>query len=324
MFCWLRLCLGLLVLIPSLAVAQPEQPEQPEEPRRYKLEIPSQGDTLSGIGVISGWKCETEGAVTVRVEDGEPLPTLYGLSREDTEEICGDTDNGFVTYFNWGLLGDGTYTVAVLDNGVKFDSSTVRVATLGEEFVEDADPGPFTILDFPSLGEKAEFVWNTSTQHLELLSLSQVAFRDACEGLKIPIGPPSPAPLLPPPPLPCPRDETSYRGDTYLIRFNPDFLFGADLPITCAAPRGIVQVEIQEGGFSVSVDAPSHGVFRFSGEVCEKENGSLLVGEWSLDDSYLGYFTGSLSDLDGIHCPSRWQDISGCTGDLIIQPLPTQ
>ena len=302
MLFWLRLCLGLVILAPSLAVAQAQKIEG-------RLEIPSQGDTLSGIGVISGWKCEAEGEITVRVDDENPLPTLYGLSREDTEETCGDTDNGFVTYFNWGLLGDGTYTVAALDNG---------------EFVEDAAPGPFTILDFPSLGEKADFVWNTSTQHLELLSLSQVDFRDACEGLKIPEGPPSPAPLLPPPPLPCPRDETSYRGDTYLIRFNPDFLFGADLPITCAAPRGIIQVEVQEGRFSVSVDAPSHGVFRFSGEVCEKENGSLLVGEWSLDDNYQGYFTGSLADLDGIHCPSRWQDISGCTGDLIIHPLPTQ
>ena len=80
---WLRLCsLSLLSSLPSLAVAQPEQPE---EPRRYQLEIPSQGDTLSGIGVISGWKCEAEGEITVRVDDGNPLPTLYGLSREDTE-----------------------------------------------------------------------------------------------------------------------------------------------------------------------------------------------------------------------------------------------
>ena len=310
---WLRLCLGLVVLAPSLAVAQAQKIEG-------RLEIPSDGDTLSGIGVISGWKCEAEGGITVRVDDENPLPTLYGLSREDTEETCGDTDNGFVTYFNWGLLGDGTYTVAVLDNGVKFDSSTVKVATFGEEFVEDADPGPFTILDFPSLGEKADFVWNTSTQHLELLSLSQVDFRDACEGLKIPPGPVPPTPLLRPPPLPCLRDETSYQGDRYFIRFDPDPI--GSLPIQCAAPRGIMQVEIQEGRFSVSADAPSHGVFRFSGEVCEKENGSLLVGEWSLDDNYQGYFTGSLADLDGINCPSRWQDTAGCRGDLVITPLP--
>ncbi len=317
-----RLCFGLLILAPSLAVAQSERPEQPEDILKHNLEIPGDGDTLSGIGVISGWKCEVEGAITVRVDDGNPLPTLYGLPREDTEETCGDTDNGFVTYFNWGLLGDGTYTVAALDNGVKFDSSTVRVATFGEEFVEDADPGPFTILDFPSLGEKADFVWNTSTQHLELLSLSQVDFRDACEGLKVPLGPQAPTPLLPPPPLPCPKDATSYQGDRYLIQFRPDPI--GELPVSCTSPRGTVQVEIQEGGFSVSVDAPSHGVFRFSGEVCEKANGSLLVGQWSLDDSYLGYFTGSLSDLDGIFCPSRWQDTAGCTGDLIIHPLPTQ
>lgn len=312
---WLRLCLGLLVLIPSLAVAQ-EQEQEIEG----RLEIPSQGDTLSGIGVISGWKCEAEGEITVQVDDANPLPTLYGLSREDTEETCGDTDNGFVTYFNWGLLGDGTYTVAALDNGVKFDSSKVKVATFGEEFVQDAAPGPFTILDFPSLGEKAEFVWNTSTQHLELLSSSQVAFQDACGGLKIPPGPQLPAPLLLPPPLPCAKDETSYQGDKYLIQFDPDPT--GDLPILCVAPRGTLQVEVQEGGFSTSVRAPPYGVVKVSGEVCDKESGSLFVGEWSVDGSYTGYFTGSLADLEGIHCPSRWQDTTGCTGDFLIQPLP--
>ena len=316
---WLRLCFCLFVLAPSLAVAQPEQPE---EPRRYKLEIPSQGDTLSGIGVISGWKCEAEGEITVRVDDENPLPTLYGLSREDTKAVCEDDgNNGFVTYFNWGLLGDGTYTVAALDDGVKFDSSTVNVATFGEEFVEDADPGPFTILDFPSLGEKAEFVWNTSTQHLELLSLSQVNFQDACGGLKISPVLQAPTPLLLPPPLPCSKDETSYQGDKYLVQFKPPPPVG-NPQILCAAPRGTLQVEVQEGGFSTSVRAPPHGVVEVSGEVCDKESGSLFVGEWSVDGGYTGYFTGSLADLDGIHCPSRWQDAVGCTGDLIIQPLP--
>ena len=314
MLFWLRLCLGLVILAPSLAAAQAQKIEG-------RLEIPSQGDTLSGIGVISGWKCEAEGGITVRVDDGNPLPTLYGLSRGDTEETCGDTDNGFVTYFNWSLLGDGTYTVAALDNGVKFDSSTVRVATFGEEFVEDADPGPFTILDFPSLGEKAEFVWNTSTQHLELLSLSQVNFQDACGGLKISPVPQAPTPLLLPPPLPCSKDETSYQGDKYLVQFKLPPPVG-DPPILCAAPRGTLQVEVQEGGFSTSVRAPPYGVVEVSGEVCDKESGSLFVGEWSVDGGYTGYFTGSLADLDGIHCPSRWQDAAGCTGDLIIQPLP--
>ena len=307
---WFRLCLGLLVLAPSLTQAA-------------VLEVPGDEARLSGIGVISGWKCEAEGEITAQVDDEEPLPMLYGLSREDTKAVCeNDGNNGFVTYFNWGLLGDGIYTVAVLDNGVKFDSSTVTVATFGEEFVEDADPGPFTILDFPSLGEKAEFVWNESTQHLALLSLSQVDFQDTCEGLKIPPGKPPPGPLLQPPPLPCSKDERSYQGDRYLIQFKPDPV--GELSVFCEAPRGTMQVDIQEGAFSTSVAAPSHGVFEISGEVCEKESGSLFVGEWSVDSNYTGYFTGSLADLDGIHCPSRWQDTAGCAGDLLIQPLPKQ
>ena len=56
----LRLCLGLVILAPSLAHAQ------------SVLEIPSDGDQLSGIGVISGWKCEAEGDITVKVDDGLP------------------------------------------------------------------------------------------------------------------------------------------------------------------------------------------------------------------------------------------------------------
>ena len=59
---WLRLCLGLLVLAPSLAVAQ----------STANLEIPGDGARLSGIGVISGWKCEADGDITVRFDDAGP------------------------------------------------------------------------------------------------------------------------------------------------------------------------------------------------------------------------------------------------------------
>ena len=37
------------------------------------LEIPTPHTTLSGIGVISGWKCEA-GELTVRFDGGEPAP----------------------------------------------------------------------------------------------------------------------------------------------------------------------------------------------------------------------------------------------------------
>ena len=90
------------------------------------------------------------------------------MPRADTQSACqGATDNGFITQFNWAFLADGSHTVVAYDNGVEFARSTFTVATFGEEFVEEAQ-GECTIADFPSTGETAHFVWNESTQHLEL------------------------------------------------------------------------------------------------------------------------------------------------------------
>ena len=86
----LRLCLALLLLAPALTQAA-------------RLEIPGPGANLSGIGVISGWKCEVTGTITVRIDGGNPIPMLYGSERGDTRGVCGDSANGFVAIFNWGL-----------------------------------------------------------------------------------------------------------------------------------------------------------------------------------------------------------------------------
>ena len=69
------------------------------------LEIPGDGTTVSGIGVISGWKCEAVGDITVSFDDGDPIPLLYGSARGDTSASCNDDDglNGFVAIWNWGL-----------------------------------------------------------------------------------------------------------------------------------------------------------------------------------------------------------------------------
>ena len=95
----LRLCLGFMVLLPSLAHAD-------------TLEIPGDGTKLSGIGVISGWKCEAEALTIVFNEDGTHIPLLYGTERTDVRDAgaCNSADVGFVAIWNWGNLGDGTHT----------------------------------------------------------------------------------------------------------------------------------------------------------------------------------------------------------------------
>ena len=149
------LCLVLGLLAPSLASAA-------------VLENPSPDSFYSGIGVISGWKCEANGPLTVRFNGGEAIPLAYRNERPDTASVCNDTNNGFVAIWNWARLGDGVHVAVVYDNGLEFGRSTFEVATLGVAFERGA-VGECRIDDFPSLGESTLFEWNEATQHLELV-----------------------------------------------------------------------------------------------------------------------------------------------------------
>ena len=150
----LYLCLGLVVLAPSLAHAA-------------SLENPSGGLFYSGIGVISGWKCEANGELTVRFNGGEPISLVYGSERLDVLEAgaCASADVGFVAIWNWANLGDGTHTAVAYDDGVEFDRSTFKTTRL----VEDKDfvtgvSGRFRARDFPDPGVNVLLRWNQNVQ----------------------------------------------------------------------------------------------------------------------------------------------------------------
>ena len=131
------------------------------------LEIPNHDSVVSGVGVISGWKCEVEGDLTIVFDDGDPIPLLHGSERKDTESVCGDATNGFVAIWNWGNLSEGTHTAVVYDNGVEFDRATFDVVTYRTDFLRGAH-GQCEVLDFPARGEVTTLVWDQSTQHFEL------------------------------------------------------------------------------------------------------------------------------------------------------------
>ena len=164
----LRLCLGLVLLAPSLAHAQ------------SSLDIPSEEDKLSGIGLISGWKCEADGEITIRfyTEDSDgnlmpasdPIPTTYGASRVDTSPTCGNDDgnNGFYALWNWAILGDGEHTAVASDNGMEFARNTFTVTTAGTEYLVGASK-QVTVEDFPQSGDATILEWNQSTQHFEMV-----------------------------------------------------------------------------------------------------------------------------------------------------------
>ena len=126
------------------------------------LENPGPNSFQSGIGVISGWACE--GTEVIIELNGEPQPAAYGTERLDTEEACGDTANGFGLLFNWNLLGEGEHEVVAFVDGEELGRATVRVTTLGVEFVRDVE-GECTVEDFPMLGETVTLEWQQNSQN---------------------------------------------------------------------------------------------------------------------------------------------------------------
>ena len=126
------------------------------------LENPGPNSFQSGIGVLSGWACE--GTEVVIELNGQPQPAAYGTERLDTEEACGDTANGFGLLFNWNLLGEGAHEVVAFVDGEELGRATVRVTTLGAEFVRGVT-GECTVEDFPMPGETVTLEWQQNSQN---------------------------------------------------------------------------------------------------------------------------------------------------------------
>ena len=165
MYSLIRICIVFALLAPSLVHAA-------------TLGIPGDGASLSGVGVISGWKCKAEGNLTIVFnDDGKHIPLLYGTERTDVRMNgqCLNTDHdnvGFVAIWNWGNLGDGEHTAVAYDNGVKFAESTFEVVTFGTDFLRETNT-QVSVPNFPATDETSTFAWNQSTQHLELKAVRE-------------------------------------------------------------------------------------------------------------------------------------------------------
>lgn len=171
---------GFMVLLPSLAHAA-------------TLEIPGDGAKLSGVSVISGWKCEAEGDLTIVFnDDGTHIPLLYGTERTDVRAngqcLDNDHDNvGFVAIWNWGNLSDGEHTAVAYDSGEKFAESTFTVTTPGTGFLRGASKR-VPVDDFPNPGDSMVLEWNEGTQHFEIVDFmgsEPIDLGECVEGLTL-------------------------------------------------------------------------------------------------------------------------------------------
>ena len=131
------------------------------------FENPQPGSFQSGVGIISGWVCDAE-RIDIVFNPGtateETWRAGYETTREDTEPVCNDINNGFGLLFNWNRLGDGQHTVSALADGVEFGSATFTVSTLGQTFLTGASRH-FVIEDFPAEGNDITLRWQESLQN---------------------------------------------------------------------------------------------------------------------------------------------------------------
>ena len=131
------------------------------------LENPGPNSFQSGVGVLSGWVCDAEVVeIEIETEQGEVERQVaaYGTERLDTLDMCGDIDNGFGLLFNWNRLRDGEHRVTASVDEVELGRATVRVTTLGQEFLRGVE-GECVAEDFPHLGQTVTLEWQQNSQN---------------------------------------------------------------------------------------------------------------------------------------------------------------
>ena len=144
---------------------------------RGYLENPGPNSFQSGVSALWGWVCDAE-MVEIEIEtaQGEVAPYLadYGMERLDTQDICGDTNNGFVLLVNWNSLGAGEHRVTTLVDGIELGRATVRVTTVGEgaqqEFLRGVE-GECVAHDFPHQGQSALLEWQERSQNFVITNV---------------------------------------------------------------------------------------------------------------------------------------------------------
>ena len=238
------------------------------------LESPANGAFVSGIGFISGWKCDA-GNITVRLDGGGHIPMATEQPRADTRLACGPVHNGFITQVNWNYLGAGTHTAVAYDDGVEFARSTFTVGSTDEEFLRGVE-AECLVPDFPTPGENGRFVWNESTQHLEL----------AEAGRHVPL----PDPLVCPEPPPVTNPLAQFDGRWQMHAQNTLCPYYGDDILTFQISNGYASgsfVSQGERGTFSAVVAPSgalEGTARYYGQLVVGASGRLRgrsgSGEW--------------------------------------------
>jgi len=126
-------------------------------------EVPAQGSTQSGVGVIRGWACDAR-SVEIQIDELPPMQVAYGSSRADTLGICGDEGNGYGMVLAWSTLGDGVHRLRTRVDGKLIGDVEFDVVALDEPFLTGLDRS-LVVDNFPAPGESVEVRWSEPDQN---------------------------------------------------------------------------------------------------------------------------------------------------------------
>ncbi len=133
------------------------------------LENPKPDDPMSGIGTIYGWNCDAE-LIEIQIDDGGRIQVPYGSARGDTQKTCGDTDNGFVTQYNFGLLSNGEHRIRLYVDGVKEQDRHFRVTRLDKPYMRGLEAST-VVTEFPDKDHDIILTWSESAQNFQITSI---------------------------------------------------------------------------------------------------------------------------------------------------------
>ncbi len=138
--------------------------------QRTTLESPAAGQTVTGVGLLSGWACNAT-TVSVRFDErGDRIPVPVGGSRGDTESVCGHTDTGFALLLNWNNFGAGDHTLELFIDGQLSTSRTVTVIDYGTSFLRGVT-GTWVLDNWPEPDINTTVAWNEATQNIEIVAI---------------------------------------------------------------------------------------------------------------------------------------------------------
>lgn len=132
------------------------------------LEIPAAGQVATGIGIVSGWHC-TAKAITLRIDNADPVAAATGTERKDTASACaGQVNTGFSLLLNYNLMPTGAHTLVAYADGVEFAHANFSTTTLGVDFLAN-ESGRRYLRNFPDMNQTVIVDWQENRQNFSIV-----------------------------------------------------------------------------------------------------------------------------------------------------------